>query len=211
MNCNICNDTGFIPRLSDCPSCNPTKARSLYDDVVAFHDKFDLPRPVTTAPSIPSLDVIEFRMKFMAEELLEWRDAVARKDLVKAADALADLVYVALGTAAFQGLPFDQIWDAVQVANMAKVRTPSAKESKRGSKFDVIKPAGWVAPEAQIARVINDLLARRKPLSYENRRACGHVELYEQDREAYVADRFSTPVCNHCGLPTMLMDGRKST
>jgi len=66
------------------------------------------------------------------------------------ADALADLVYVALGTAYKMGLPFDSIWQAVQAANMRKVAGPT----KRGNKVDACKPEGWVGPETAIARAI---------------------------------------------------------
>lgn len=48
------------------------------------------------------------------------------------------------------GLPFAQIWEAVQAANMRKVAGPT----KRGNKIDAMKPEGWVGPEAAIARAI---------------------------------------------------------
>jgi len=73
---------------------------------------------------------------------------------VGVADALADVIYVALGTAYRMGLPFDEIWGAVQAANMRKVRGLT----KRGNKVDAMKPAGWVGPEAEIARAIGSAL-----------------------------------------------------
>lgn len=48
--------------------------------------------------------------------------------------------------------PWEQCWRHVHAANMKKQRAKSdGSNSKRGSSFDVIKPAGWVAPEAKIA------------------------------------------------------------
>lgn len=128
--------------------------QSMYDDVVEFHAKFGLPIPSDGPPRNLTPEEFEFRFKFLQEELAEYAAAVRDSNLVKAADALADIVYVALGTAAMQRLPFGDIWTAVQKANMAKVRAVSAAESKRGSALDVVKPAGWVGPEHDIAQAI---------------------------------------------------------
>lgn len=129
--------------------------KSFFGDVVDFHNKFELPTPENVGvPKMVSYDEFDFRYKFMIEELHEYEEAVRAGDLVKAADALADLVYVALGTAAFHGLPFDEIWDAVHGANMTKIRTPSKEQSKRGSTFDVIKPPDFISPEERIRAII---------------------------------------------------------
>lgn len=42
---------------------------------------------------------------------------------------------------------FPEAWERVQAANMAKVRASSAADSKHGSAQDIIKPAGWTAPD----------------------------------------------------------------
>ena len=90
-----------------------------------------------------------YRTKFMLEELLEFADAQYRADLPAAADALVDLVYVALGTAHLMGLPFDELWRTVQLANLQKERATGADDprSKRGHHLDVVKPVGWQAPD----------------------------------------------------------------
>ncbi len=41
---------------------------------------------------------------------------------------------------------WNELWDDVQRANMAKERALRPEDSKRGSKWDVIKPEGWVPP-----------------------------------------------------------------
>lgn len=104
------------------------------------------------------------------------------QDLEKAFDSLIDLVYVALGTAHVHRFPWHEGWNEVQHANMGKERCgidhryqqgvdpdacvffyvsdngavkcaqPRAKHSLRGSAHDIIKPAGWSAPN--IARVL---------------------------------------------------------
>lgn len=42
---------------------------------------------------------------------------------------------------------FNEAWKRVHAANMAKVRAASAAESKHGSAQDIVKPAGWTAPD----------------------------------------------------------------
>ena len=119
---------------------------NLTRDISDFHVKFNLEYtgPVRVLPD----DVAEFRIKFMQEELFEYIEGVVEGDIEKQFDALIDLVYVALGTAYLQGMPFDKGWELVQAANMAKVKAgPNGEGSKRGSPHDVIKPEGWAPPD----------------------------------------------------------------
>ena len=103
-----------------------------FKDVGDFHAKFGLDhvmcnREETCASPGPdprqiSAELREFRLIFLEEELNELRQAYADQDLPGIADALVDLVYVALGTAHLHGFPFDELWAVVQEANMAKER-----------------------------------------------------------------------------------------
>ena len=103
---------------------------SEFDDVGNFHEKFKLERvpPVNdykTARPSPhhiSRELQDFRLKFLHEELNELKDGYVEQDLAKIADALVDLVYVALGTAHLHGLPWPALWREVQRANMTKER-----------------------------------------------------------------------------------------
>lgn len=124
-----------------------------FNDVATFHALFDLPRPATPRLLDPATQL--FRSDFMFEELGEFnnacRPALGREpDLAKAADALIDLVYVAMGTAVMMGLPWQALWDEVQRANLDKVRARAdGSDSKRGSALDVVKPPGWVGPDIE--------------------------------------------------------------
>lgn len=122
-----------------------------FDDVEAFHKKFGV--PLAGTPSFLDADADEFRRKFMQEELDEYTEAYMAGDMLKAADALVDLVYVALGTASMMGLPWQQLWDEVQRANMSKVRATGADDARsvRKSALDVVKPEGWKAPDHRAA------------------------------------------------------------
>jgi predicted HAD superfamily Cof-like phosphohydrolase len=71
-------------------------------DVLTFHEKFLLPCGVLPKPMTQPM--IDFRVPFLYEELDEFGQAHAEKNLVQAADALLDLVYVACGTALFIGI-----------------------------------------------------------------------------------------------------------
>ena len=120
-------------------------------DVQAFHNKFGLPT-ATDNPHFPSDEIMDFRLGFLMEELDEIGAGIYNHDLEEVADGLIDLIYIAIGTGLFLGLPMDELWDEVQRANMDKVRAKNADESKRNSALDVIKPVGWKEPD--IKRVL---------------------------------------------------------
>lgn len=113
----------------------------MFDNVKQFHQKFGLLCYDTPGP-LSSRKLGE-RIEFLQEELNEFITACGLQDLAGQADALVDLVYVALGTAVMLGLPWPELWDDVQRANMAKERGIG----KRGHLVDCIKPAGWVGPQ----------------------------------------------------------------
>lgn len=123
-----------------------------FDDVGRFHEKFQLENTTfyPPGPREPHEEVLDFRLKFLEEELQEFREGMDEMDHAQMFDALIDLVYVALGTAHFLGYPWREGWNLVQAANMNKVRAQAdASDSKRGSSFDVVKPEGWQPPDIQ--------------------------------------------------------------
>lgn len=115
------------------------------EDVRDFHVKFG--QLNYHEPGFLTRRKLIERSKFLGEELKELVDA-ATLDLQ--ADALVDLVYVAKGTAVMMGLPWAELWDDVQRANMAKVRGTT----HRGNLVDVCKPLGWEPPHG--ARILAD-------------------------------------------------------
>ena len=130
----------------------------MIESVLEFNQKFGLPDGskdvLTGAPALQ-----KYRAYFIREELNELTDAFVTQDRVAAFDALLDLVYVVQGTALFMGITpqqWDEGMEAVHFANMSKVRAESAAESKRGLDIDVIKPLGWVPPEAMLAKILGE-------------------------------------------------------
>lgn len=124
----------------------------MFEDVKAFHDIVlgVAPAPLYTFYSEAWL--LE-RYRFLMEEAGEYFDSAHAGDMVGAVDGLLDTVYIALGTLHLMGLTNDQVqacWNAVQKANMAKVRGTT----KRGNLIDAAKPADWVGPETTIAAVL---------------------------------------------------------
>ena len=133
---------------------------SNFDDVGAFHRQFDLPSvPAGGGGAVPSHpqffdeELYQFRLKFLKEELRELDRGWKAGDLAEVADALVDLVYVAMGTAQLLGLPWQELWDEVQRANMSKIRASTADESSRstgrGHASDVLKPPDFVPPDVK--------------------------------------------------------------
>lgn len=125
----------------------------MWDDIVHFHNKFNIPR--SEFPSVELIDgLMEFRVRFLKEELEELIEAVNLGDRVKAFDALIDLVYVAMGTAYICNFPWKEGWFIVQSANLTKRAVRNESESKRGSRYDIIKPEGWVSPDRELSAII---------------------------------------------------------
>lgn len=129
----------------DCAACE----RQTYDDDVRdFHEKFKLPVTGTAPPHLLTPEEFAFRRKFMQEELDEFCDAHADGDLAGALDALVDLAWVAIGTAHYMHLPFDDAWREVVRANMEKVLADSDPNKPYRTHF-VVKPPGWTPPDIE--------------------------------------------------------------
>jgi len=123
-------------------------------DVHDFHQKFGLVDAYASTPSINNKELMEFRAKFLVEEAEEFAEAIRENHLVKAFDALIDIVYVALGTALMMNVPWLKGWQAVHFANMQKVRVLRKEQSGRRSQYDVVKPSGWISPEPVLGALI---------------------------------------------------------
>jgi hypothetical protein len=126
----------------------------LFEMVAAFHQKFGL--EPTSQPDFPVRDIWVLKNAHLQEELDEIRAAAINGNLEEYFDGLIDLVYVALGAAYLSGLPFNEGFKRVHEANMKKVRALRTEDSKRGSTYDIVKPAGFVAP------TLTDLIRKEK-------------------------------------------------
>lgn len=117
---------------------------NLLDQVIVMHHKFQL--DAAPIPQQLNNDEKAFRVLAMHEEVFEYQKATTLADQL---DALVDLQVFLLGTVHRQGFEnvFEKAFARVMQANMQKVLAESAEQSKRGFKRDLIKPAGWTAPD----------------------------------------------------------------
>jgi len=113
------------------------------EDVLAFHKAFEM--TINGTPTVPSAEDRTLRMSLIREEAQEFFDATANQDFDEVADALADLIYVAIGAAITWGIDLRPVWDAVQRSNMAKVGGSKRADGKW------LKPAGWQPPDIKSA------------------------------------------------------------
>ena len=123
--------------------------KKLLKDVETFQRDITGIEPANTL-TLVNPEYVVARANFMDEEVREFVDAAMGGDMVGVADALADVIYVAVGTASSMGIPLDKVWDVVHAANMKKVKGMT----KRGIANDAVKPAGWVGPEKAIAAIL---------------------------------------------------------
>jgi len=120
----------------------------VFKKVTDFHTAFNLPN--NSIPELPSTEQRELRGKLLTEEFREYIDAEADNDLVEIADALADIIYIACGTANVYGIPLKKVFDEVHRSNMRKLQDGKPLYREDGK---VMKPEGWKPPN--IKRIID--------------------------------------------------------
>lgn len=120
-------------------------------DVTEFHRVF-CPEQVATLPTMPIRAIRDLRVGLIIEELQELGDAFERSSVSNVADAIADLLYVVLGTAVACGIDIGPVWEVVHAANMKKAGGGRRADGKR------LKPTGWEPPD------IAGVLARQEPI-----------------------------------------------
>lgn len=115
---------------------------NFYNDVRDFHIAFS--QPVSESPNLPDENERHLRKTLLQEEVDEYLNAELEHDIVEIADALADIIYIACGTAVSYGIPLDKVFEEVHRSNMAKLVDGKPLKREDGK---VIKPVGWTAPD----------------------------------------------------------------
>lgn len=124
----------------------------LTEDVKLFHMLFGHPAPRT--PQMQTPELVERRAKWIRSEVKELEDATT---IYEQADAYLDVIYFACGGLVELGLKFThRLWRLVQAANLNKIWPDGTVRKSEVGK--VIKPDGWVAPDAAIASAIDEEL-----------------------------------------------------
>jgi predicted HAD superfamily Cof-like phosphohydrolase len=113
--------------------------RKAFADVLEFHRKLD--SYIGSTPAVPPQEIVDFRVSLIKEEAGELLDAMCKDDLPEIADAIADSIYVLIGTAISYGIDLRPVWAAVQEANMAKLGGGRRADGKH------LKGPGWQHPD----------------------------------------------------------------
>lgn len=118
--------------------------KTMFEMVKDFHVAFG--QRVSDSPELPDEAERILRMKLLIEEFEEYLAAENDDDIVEVADALADLIYIACGTAVSYGIPLDEIYNEVHRSNMAKLVDGKVLKNNLGK---VVKPEGWTPPDVE--------------------------------------------------------------
>ena len=76
---------------------------------------------VKDKPSFSTDKINKLRIDLIKEELDELTEAIKNKDLLEAADALTDILYVTYGAGHAFGIDLDKCFNEVQNSNMSKL------------------------------------------------------------------------------------------
>lgn len=134
-------------------------------DIAEMHQHFGVNPVINTLDNTKLLKFLEFRLKFLQEELNEAKTAAhiledmqiselnaearalrAREAAADIVDACIDLCVVAIGTLDAFEVDSYEAWDRVHKANMAKQPGIKPERPNPLGLPDLIKPAGWTAP-----------------------------------------------------------------
>lgn len=122
-----------------------TKA-SWVDDINNMHSKFGVHPIVSSFNREKLLAFLEFRIKFLDEELKELKVAFEEKNADDIVDALIDLSVISIGTLDLLEVDAELAWDQVFLANICKEPGIKASRPNPLGLPDLIKPEGWVPP-----------------------------------------------------------------
>lgn len=114
-------------------------------DIEVMHQKYGAKAVIKNLNKEQLRSFLDFRIKFLEEELNELSDSRNSPDDI--VDALVDLCVVAIGTLDLFEVDANLAWDRVLVANMNK--SPGVKSTRPNPLGfpDLIKAASWVAPD----------------------------------------------------------------
>tara|TARA_Y100000389_G_scaffold204925_1_gene260893 strand:- start:4470 stop:4847 length:378 start_codon:yes stop_codon:yes gene_type:complete len=102
-------------------------------------------QPVSRVPKIAQSDQENLYMDLIAEEYAELVTAMSNNDIIESADAIADLIWVAIGLASTIGIPFDRVWNEVKRSNDSK--TVNGTLIKNPETGKVMKPPTFSEPD----------------------------------------------------------------
>lgn len=111
-----------------------------------FHQVFGLPVAEAPTADVPA-ELRRLRRTLLCEEVREVCEAIDAGDVVKIADALADLAYVVYGTALTFGIDLDEVVAVVHRANMTKLGPEGRPIMREDGK--ILKGPGYLPPDIE--------------------------------------------------------------
>jgi predicted HAD superfamily Cof-like phosphohydrolase len=91
----------------------------MYEQVLEFHKAFGL--YIGSKPELRDKNISKLRINLLTEEVNEYIEAVDNNDLIEIADAIGDILYIAIGSAISYGIPIDEVFDEIHRSNMSKL------------------------------------------------------------------------------------------
>jgi predicted HAD superfamily Cof-like phosphohydrolase len=113
--------------------------KTMFEKVRDFHEAFG--QRIGEKPELPDSEFERaLRIKLMSEEHKEYNKAEDNNDITNLAVELADIIYIACGTAVSYGIPLDEVFNAIHAANMNKLVDGKVILREDGK---IKKPDGW--------------------------------------------------------------------
>ena len=120
------------------------------EDMNRMHKKYGVHEAIEKLDRQQLRAYLNFRVKFLQEELDELKEATKPKipiDAEETVDALIDLCVVAIGTLDAFGVNAYEAWNQVLAANLNKEVGIKASRPNPYGLPDLIKPEGWTPPD----------------------------------------------------------------
>jgi len=136
------------------------------EDIYNMHLKFGVhewvSRKIDKQDFYTLKEFLDFRIRFLEEELNETKEAIKHRHADDIVDGLIDLCVIAIGTLDILGVDANKAWSRVHRANMAK--EVGQKESRPNDLGlpDMIKPDDWVEPDHKDNTGSTDMFLKSK-------------------------------------------------
>lgn len=118
--------------------------------VYEFHETYGA--MISNKPKLPDANTRKLRIDLLKEELDEFLNGESANNIVEIADALGDIMYVALGAAISYGIPIDAVFNEIHRSNMSKLGEDGKPIYREDGK--VLKGPNYFKPD--VAKVLRD-------------------------------------------------------
>ena len=116
-------------------------------DIKKLNRYYKIYRFISKASDNEKLHYLEFRAKFIQEELTELFEAINNEEPDEVVDAFIDIIVIALGSLDAFDVDIKTAWKRVHYANMQKeIGVKDSRPNPLGLP-DLVKPKGWQAPQ----------------------------------------------------------------